>query len=296
MFKKRETLTQNIAYFALMAGINVIFVLLTALFPPLMFLLIFFLPLANTIVTVFCKKRYYPIYAVVTIGLCLLATFGIYIFDTFFYVIPSLITGFIFGVLIEKKINGIHILVATNFVQYLFTVLTFIILNSIFPELHFVDNFMNMLGLTNFAFKPVFICVFSLLLAFIQNLFTYFVLKIEIAKLGLEINTQSCNLHLTSILVFLGVILMVIGYFYSPILCYSSFLIILPYGVYLASVILGKMKALNFIEIGLILLISIFSFALLFQLTKRPLSIITFTITYVLLIIVSELNNTLLKR
>ena len=97
LFKKRETLVQNIAYMAIMAAINVIFVLLTALLPPLMFLMVFVLPLTSAVVTLFCKKRYFPIYFIVTIGLCMLASFGIYIFDTFFYVLPALISGFFFG-------------------------------------------------------------------------------------------------------------------------------------------------------------------------------------------------------
>ena len=58
MFKKRETLTQNIAYMGLMAAINVIFVLLTYFVPFLIFLLVFVLPLTSVVVTIFCQKNY----------------------------------------------------------------------------------------------------------------------------------------------------------------------------------------------------------------------------------------------
>ena len=88
---KRETLIQNIAYMALMAAINVIFVLLTTLVPVLMFLIIIVLPLTSTMVTLLCKKKYFPIYAIATIALCMIVTIW-KIDDTIFYVIPSIIT------------------------------------------------------------------------------------------------------------------------------------------------------------------------------------------------------------
>ena len=90
---KRETLVQNIAYMAIMAAINVVFVLITTLVPALLFLMIFVLPLTSTMVTLLCKKKYFPIYAVATIGLCMVVTLW-KIDDTIFYVIPSIITGF----------------------------------------------------------------------------------------------------------------------------------------------------------------------------------------------------------
>ena len=76
MFKKRETLTQNIAYMGLMAAINVIFVLLTYFVPFLIFVLVFVLPLTSVVVTIFCQKKYLPIYMLATIGLCLITTFN----------------------------------------------------------------------------------------------------------------------------------------------------------------------------------------------------------------------------
>ena len=89
--KKKETLVQNITYMAIMAAINVVFVLITVLVPFLFFLIVFVLPLTSTIVTLHCKKRYFPIYAVATIGLCMICTMW-QIGDTIFYVIPSVIS------------------------------------------------------------------------------------------------------------------------------------------------------------------------------------------------------------
>ena len=173
LFQKKETIVQNIAYMAIMAAINVIFVLLTAILPPLMFLIVFILPLTSATVTLFCKKRFFPIYFVVTVALCLLVTSGIYIFDTFFYVIPSLITGFIFGILVEQKVPSIYIILISTVVQFVITFLTFIIMNKIIAEINFIDTLLAMFGLSDFVFKGVFAAIFLYSLASIQTVFTY---------------------------------------------------------------------------------------------------------------------------
>ena len=114
--KKKQTIVQNITYMSLMAAINVVFVLLTTFLPFLFFLIVFVLPLTSTIVTLHCKKRYYPIYAVATIGLCMICTIW-KIDDTIFYVIPSVISGFIFGLMVEKRVPSFWIIVATTVLQ-----------------------------------------------------------------------------------------------------------------------------------------------------------------------------------
>ena len=191
LFKKRETVIQNIAYLGIMAAINIIFVLLTAILPPLMFIIIFVLPLTSAVVTVFCKKRYFPIYFVVTVSLCLLFTSGLYIFDTFFYVVPSLITGFLFGLMLEKNVPSIYMISVTTIAQYAITYLTFITLEAILPEMNFINRLLDIFGLANFVYKELFTHIFLYLLSAIQTIFAYFILKIEVKKLGLAVNEET---------------------------------------------------------------------------------------------------------
>lgn len=274
MFKKRETPIQNIAYLALMSAINVIFVLMSSLLPPLMFVLVFILPLTNTVVTLFCKKRYYPIFFIVTVGLCLLTTFSISMFDTFLYVIPSMVTGFIFGILIEKNIPSIHSLVLTTAIQYIFIVLTFYIINLIVPQQNFIDAFLSMFGLQNFKFKEVFIHVFCFLLASIQNLISYIVIKYEIPKLGYQFNHTIKFHFIEQIVIFASLILGVVTYFIYPPLVYIFVFIPLYYFIsQIMEICISKNITLIIIE-GAIILLSIFSFALLYSFPVKPLSII----------------------
>ena len=274
LFKKRETLVQNIAYMAIMAAINVIFVLMTALLPPLMFVMVFVLPLTSAVVTLFCKKRYFPIYAIATVGLCLLTTSAIYIYDTFFYVIPSLITGFVFGLLIEKKVPAIYIIVSSTALQYLLSFLTFLTLDLILPEINFIDALLSIFGLSDFAFKDCFIHLFLYTLASIQTVFAYFILKKEVKKLGFEV-VLDVKLHylLFAIGIFIDVLALIMVFVYPP-LVYVFVVMNLPFMIYEIVSLVYSRKTLIYILLVATLVVSIIIFVACYTLIPHPLGVI----------------------
>ena len=113
VFQKKTTLVHHITYMGIMTAINLIFIVLATYIPFLMFLLILLLPFVSTIVSYYCQKRYYLIYAVASIGLCLIFNIS----DTIFYVVPAIITGFLIGVLLEKKINPFWLILSSTVVE-----------------------------------------------------------------------------------------------------------------------------------------------------------------------------------
>lgn len=296
LFQKRETIVQNIAYMAIMAAINVIFVLLTAILPPLMFLIVFILPLTSTVVTLFCKKRYFPIYFVVTIGLCLAVTSGIYIWDTFFYVLPSLITGFIFGILIEKSVPAIYIILISTIVQYILTFLTFLSLDLIMPDLNFIDALLNIFGLSDFAFKQVFVHSFLLVLSFIQTIFTYVIIYTQIKKLGFSINLE-IRYHFVLEIVLLSLILVAIitSFFYVPLL-YVSVMLSLLVVIYMTIQIVLLKKTLNYILFGLSILAGLFIFGFCYSLLPAPTGVVLLTPLYGLVLIIYFANYLFIEQ
>ena len=155
LFRKRETVTQNIAYMAIMSAINIIFVLLSNILPVLLFLLVLILPLTSTIVTIFCKKKYYPVYAIVTLGLCFAVAGAFSIFDALIYVFPSLIVGFVFGICFEKKFPAILIIVGATVIQFGLTYLTYLVLTRIIASFDVMYGIIKLFGLSekssNFA-------------------------------------------------------------------------------------------------------------------------------------------------
>ena len=104
---KKESNISNITFIAIMSAINVVFTLLSFFIPIAGIILVLFMPLISVLTTLLCHKKYVLIYFVATVFLCLIITLKDFS-DTFFYVIPSLVTGITFGVLIQKKVSVLH--------------------------------------------------------------------------------------------------------------------------------------------------------------------------------------------
>ena len=296
IFKKRETLVQNIAYMAIMAAINVIFVLLSNILPVLLFLLVFVLPLTSTIVTIYCKKRYFPIYFVVTLLLCFVTSIGFNIFDTFIYVLPSLVTGFIFGLFIEKQIPAIYTLIVATIIQYGLTILTFYVLGKIVANINLTESIIVAFGLKDFVYKAVFIQVFLFLIAQIQTIISYIFVKYQVDRLGIEIKL-TCEkpfIIYISFIVFAGIT--VLSYFYFPLYTIVLLLTSLPIYVYLLTTSIIKRKIWLWISIGAVHLLFIFLFAFLYQYVSAPNQFVLILIFFGLLTIIDFLDNYCFKQ
>ncbi len=243
IFKKRDTAIQNIAYMSIMAAINVIFVLLTSILPFLLFLLIFLLPLTSAIVTIYCKKRYYPIYFIVTLALCILVSFGFTIFDTLVYVLPSLITGFVFGICFEKNVPSIIMIVGNSILQFLLSLLTFYVLGYIVSNFNMMNVLISAFGLTEFAYKETFTLLFIYIIAMIQIVLSYIFIKKELNRLTVPFNLDNKNRIMVYIGAFVLYGLTIISYFYFPIWTMVFVLMPLPFYIYeLITIILAKNK------------------------------------------------------
>ena len=128
---ERKTLTKSIPLMALMAAINVIISELAALSIVASIFLILILPLTSAIVELCCKDRYFPIYAVATFGLSIGLTFW-NLDTTIFYVLPSIITGYIFGLLAKHKTPTVWVIISATLAQMGITYALIPLINFIF--------------------------------------------------------------------------------------------------------------------------------------------------------------------
>ena len=296
LFSKRITLIQNIAFMAIMAAINVVFVVLSNVLPVLLFLLVFVLPLTSTLVTIYCKKAYFPIYFIVTLALCLGVSAGFYIFDTFIYVLPSLITGFIFGFCIEKKIPAIYTLLIATAVQYGLTILTFFVLGKIVNNLDLTESIVIAFGLKDFEFKAVFIQVFLFIVAEIQIIISYIVTKVLVNRLGIDVNLICRqNYILYSVEVLCGG-LAVLSYFYFPVYTLVIVLFALPIYLYQLITLVLQKRIWVWASVAGIHLVFIFLFAFLYEYTQAPNQFILIYLLFGLLTIIDFLANYCFKQ
>lgn len=255
---KKITLTQNLTYMALMAAINVIFSLLAMFFPLSAFFLMIALPLTSVIVTLYCQNRYFIIYAIATILLSLIVTMQ-NMEMTIFYVIPSLASGFLFGMLIKYKWNAAYILLSASLLQVAISYLTIPIISAIYgPDMIVV--FLTLLKLENNAEIAQIVLPTIFAFSFVQSIFSYMIIQGEIHKFNYDVNTSyDPKFPLWSILLWLVSVLL------SPWLLGTSILL-WAMGLYFSllhifhNFQLHKKKTFIFLGIGLCMTLILYPF------------------------------------
>ena len=189
--KQRDTLTSNLTFIALMAAFNIIFAVLMLLLPALSLVLYLFLPFVSTLVILFCKGKYLPVYYISSLAISFIINInGLeYIIFT---LLPSLITGTIFGFCLKKKVNiGITILIST-ICQTIFSLITIPLINLIYTNnRNIIDIFMAFLGkekehLTYKLFLPA-----TLVVALTQNIISFLIISSELTKFKIELNDSN---------------------------------------------------------------------------------------------------------
>lgn len=294
LFKKRETLVQNIAYMGLMAAINVIFVVLTTLVPVLFFLIVFVLPLTSTIVALHCKKRFYPIYAFATIGVCMLCTIW-KIDDTIFYVIPSVISGFIFAVMVEKEISAPWIIIATTIVQMAFSLLSIPFITWVFGR-DIVTTFAAIFNLENYQYLEYVTPAFVFLLSLIQCILSFIVINEEIKKFGYELGEANLLSHKMLLGLLTSLILVIIfALTYKP-LSYTFLMVALYFACLIIGGLINRKKIWIYISLVASLIVTFIVFAILYSIVPTPLGLLIIGVLFVLVGIIGFIDNCLLKR
>jgi len=293
MFKKRETLTQNIAYMGLMAAINVIFVLLTYFVPFLIFILVFVLPLTSVIITIFCQKKYLPIYMVATIGLCLIATMNNFS-DTLFYVIPALISGVVFGLLIERKISPVWIIfvssLLTTGLSYAFVPLIQFIYNQ-----NIIEVFLKVFHVDGFKYISFMVPCFIYLISLIQSVLSYIFIKASLPKLGINIESES---RFTPLLIASLILLIATGISIPlfPAFSYFFSLLFIYFSCYIATLLSLKKKTYIYVSFGVIIIVQFVLFATLYSVIPNPFGFLLIDGLFILIICLGIVENYLIAN
>lgn len=191
---KKSKAISNLTFIALMSAVNVVFALLMTFLPVLSLLLYLMLPYITTMVILVCQKKYYIIYFIASIFLSfIINTQGIEY--TIFTLLPSLITGTIFGICIEKKVNiGITIIIS-SFCQFLFSMATIPLINLIYTnDSHSIlEVFKTILGENKeFLLYKLFLPI-NYVVALAQNIISFLLISSSITRFKVEIVTKNSN-------------------------------------------------------------------------------------------------------
>ena len=289
-FSKKTNLVHNITYMAIMTAINVVFIVLDRFVPFLILLLILFLPLCSALVSYFCLKRYYIIYAVASIGLC--AIFEP--FDTIFYIVPAICTGFLIGVLLDMKINPFWMILSSTIVEIALSY-AFIPLINLIGNTDIVTSFLTIFRLNDFAFKEELMHLFILFIALAQCSLTHFVLLTEIKKIGIETNTQvaSYGPYIIGLLVSLLIGLIFALTYTPPSLAFIA--LSFYFAVFLLIDVIQSKRAIIYIISGVLFLVAAALFVVFFSKITKPLGFTLFGLFSLSIGMTSFVNNYLLK-
>ena len=290
LFQKKTTLVHHITYMGIMTAINLIFIVLATYIPLMMLLLILLLPFASTIVSYFCLKRYYLIYAVASIGLCMIFNIS----DTLFYVVPAIISGFFIGVLLERGIHPFWMVLSSTIINAALTY-AFIPLINLISNADIVLAFLTIFKLTEFPYRTELVYLFIFFISLVQVALTHFILLTDAKKLGIEINTRVNSFAPFLIGLEFSILMTVCcGFFYLP-LALTFLAIALVFSAFLMVDFMMAKKLWIYVVFGISLFLGLILFALFYQQLSKPYGVLLFAVFPLFVGIVSFVKNYLLK-
>lgn len=291
IFQKRETLVQNIAFLAIMAAINAVLLLLTSLLPYLLLFLTLILPFVSLLVTIYCKKIYYPIYMLVTIGLSFIVSLDV-ISNILFYILPGILSGFVFGYCLEKEIPSNYSILYSSLVYVMCSYLSLVVCNAFLGE-SIEEVYFRLLNLNGFIWKAYLIAPFIFAIAIIQSSLSYLIIQTEIKKLGLEEKEISDDFELIYLLVF--ILLSLLSYWLKP----EIYLMFLGFTIYEFLNILKdtfrKSRKLFVISISVSIGVIIFGFAIFYTMIPSYAILLLLLAPVFIVGIIVLVNNCLTK-
>lgn len=291
LFSKKTTLVHHITYMGIMTAINLIFIVLATYVPFLMFLLILLLPFVSAVVSYYCQKRYYIIYALASIGLCMIFNIS----DTIFYVVPAVITGFMIGLLLEKKINPFWLILSSTIIESALTFALIPLINLI-GNVDIVVTFLTIFKLNEFAYKTEVTYLFIYFISLVQCTLTHFVLLGDAKKIGIDVNAEVTSYGPYIIGAELMMVLSLsFAFFYVP-LALIFLAISIYFAIFLLIDLLTSKKTLIYVLLGVLLLACFFTFAILYATIKAPLGLLIIIVFPFVISLVSFVNNYLIKR
>ena len=258
---QRKNLQKSIPLMALMAAINVIIAEIAGLSLIASLFLILCLPLTSALVEICCKDRYFPIYALATVGLSLGLTFW-NIETTIFYVLPSIITGYIFGLLAKRKIPTVWSIFLATLVQTGISYALIPLINFVF-QVDLIMTFKTAFGLKDMVNVNYIIPTFIFLISLVQISLSQLIVSQELNRFGIQENKSVSSDLFSSLTGILFSLLIILFYFVNLSLAYICLAISIFFAINSLLVLIVNKNYFSLIPIAASFLLNFFLFALL---------------------------------
>lgn len=290
---KKEQATSNITFIALMVAINAIFALLNAFVPMFFFFLILLLPLTTTFTIILCKPKYYVIYYFASLIICYLINFNgpEYILFT---LLPSLITGTIFGLLIEKKATPVTLILSSTIAYMSFTLLTIPLINFIY-EVNMFKVYQELLQIDSKIVSDLTFLPFVFALSLVQMTITLFITTNEMKKFQIDYSLNITKTLPISIWTMLFAVLSIIAIFVYYRFTYLFFAMAIMGGTILIAHYVSKKTKFIITYFISSIIITFFLFAILYSCIDKLYISLVFMLPFLLFAVLDILLNLLKK-
>lgn len=179
---------------SIMVAINIIFVILNFYLPFFSLIILIGIPFSCALVKLKCNYKYTLLYIISSILICFLIDYQ----STLFYLLPSLISGLSFGILIKKNIHAYYLVHITALINVIVQYFIIFIMNKLF-QIDFISSFCEIIKMDTFSFQEI-VLSFFYIFSFIQIILTYFILENEIKKFNYQVNEQNTIFYSTFII------------------------------------------------------------------------------------------------
>lgn len=261
IFKQKGSANENIAFIAICSSLIAVISLIVSFFPISSFLLPLVIPFFACMPPLFCKKYYPYLFLLVALGLSLLA--GLYsIFDTIFFIYPSILIGFAFGMCRKKNMPESILLFLLSLIELgLFYVCLYLI--KWISNVDIGKTILTLLNQNKEGAKEI-LPLLYLTYSFAQIGLTSLFLNFELPKLKLDKKVDDTPYLGEGLAIILVVVSMIVG-FYLP----SLGLLLLGLSCYWSIYSLIKVffckKWYIYLALGLLFFIGLLLFAYLYQ-------------------------------
>lgn len=210
--RKRINIKESLSVVSLFVALEVILTTLVAILPYSILILFFILSFPSFILSLIVKFRYYLLYFFLSLLISSLTS--IYnISIPFLYLLPSLIIGYSFSVLIKFKIDyfiGINIIsLLYFFIEYL----TIYIFKVIF-NIDVISYFLTIFLLNDFIYSSYLVVLFIYIYSIISTFFSFIFIKSNIKKIDKNIEFYNAK-NIEFILIINEVILIIFNIVFS---------------------------------------------------------------------------------
>lgn len=211
---KKNFDVKQITYIAIMTSINVVFTFLSMFLVGFSLILLIGLPFASSIVKLKTQTKYVVIYLVASIILTSLINFQ----NALFYVMPSLLSGTIFGIFIKKGFHAFYILSLTSLFNIISQTICLVLIYFLY-KVNMIEVFSSVFHINQETFFDIYLA-FTFMISLVQTMLSYFIIESEIKKFNFKINEKDSIFYPTLITTFLCGIIGFILIFFLPSLSY----------------------------------------------------------------------------